>query len=153
MRSERQFLDEYAVSHQNPTNLKVHLVCVPLIFMATLGLLWLVPLGAWLGLPESVALWVNGATVVTLPVLAFYARLSSWSLQTGILWLAISYAALAVLWCFNAPILPLLAAVWVLAWIGQFWGHRVEGAKPSFADDLVFLLIGPLFVQRKLQVL
>jgi uncharacterized membrane protein YGL010W len=33
----------------------------------------------------------------------------------------------------------------------QFWGHKVEGAKPSFADDLVFLLIGPLFVQQKLQ--
>jgi uncharacterized membrane protein YGL010W len=37
-------------------------------------------------------------------------------------------------------------AVFVLAWIGQFIGHHIEGKKPSFFDDLRFLLIGPLFV-------
>ena len=38
------------------------------------------------------------------------------------------------------------AAVWLLAWAVQVWGHKVEGKKPSFVDDLVFLLIGPIFV-------
>jgi uncharacterized membrane protein YGL010W len=37
-------------------------------------------------------------------------------------------------------------AVFVLAWIGQFIGHKIEGKKPSFFDDLRYLLIGPLFV-------
>jgi uncharacterized membrane protein YGL010W len=37
-------------------------------------------------------------------------------------------------------------AVFVLAWIGQFVGHKIEGKKPSFFDDLRYLLIGPLFV-------
>ena len=47
------------------------------------------------------------------------------------------------------PLLWISIGVWVAAWIAQFYGHRVEGAKPSFSDDLIFLLIGPLFVQEK----
>jgi uncharacterized membrane protein YGL010W len=43
-------------------------------------------------------------------------------------------------------VLPLSIAIFVLAWIGQFIGHLIEGKKPSFFDDLRFLLIGPLFV-------
>jgi len=43
-------------------------------------------------------------------------------------------------------VLPLSIAVFVVAWIGQFIGHKIEGKKPSFLDDLRFLLIGPLFV-------
>jgi uncharacterized membrane protein YGL010W len=45
-----------------------------------------------------------------------------------------------------AAVLPLSIALFVLAWIGQFIGHKIEGKKPSFLDDLRFLLIGPLFV-------
>ena len=41
------------------------------------------------------------------------------------------------------------AAAWVLAWLAQFYGHYKEGAKPSFLDDLLFLLIGPIFVLDK----
>ena len=43
-------------------------------------------------------------------------------------------------------ILPMSLVLFVLAWIGQFIGHQIEGKKPSFLDDLRFLLIGPLFV-------
>jgi uncharacterized membrane protein YGL010W len=43
-------------------------------------------------------------------------------------------------------VLPLSIAIFVVAWIGQFIGHKIEGKKPSFLDDLRFLLIGPLFV-------
>ena len=43
-------------------------------------------------------------------------------------------------------VLPVSIAVFVVAWIGQFIGHKIEGKKPSFFDDLRFLLIGPLFV-------
>ena len=45
-----------------------------------------------------------------------------------------------------ATVLPLSLAIFVLAWIGQFIGHKIEGKKPSFLEDLRFLLIGPLFV-------
>ena len=40
--------------------------------------------------------------------------------------------------------------IFVLAWIGQFYGHKIEGAKPSFLKDLEFLLIGPLWLIEKL---
>jgi uncharacterized membrane protein YGL010W len=43
-------------------------------------------------------------------------------------------------------ILPVSLTVFVVAWIGQFIGHKIEGKKPSFFEDLRFLLIGPLFV-------
>ena len=43
-------------------------------------------------------------------------------------------------------VLPVSVALFVVAWIGQFIGHQIEGKKPSFFDDLRFLLIGPLFV-------
>lgn len=152
MRTQAEFLDEYALSHRHPTNQVVHMICVPLIFMASLGLLWLVPLGSLIpGLPASWAPWVNLATVGTLPIIAFYARLSRWSLFTGLAWLVASYAAIYAIEAAGLSLLRVCATVWVAAWIGQFWGHKVEGAKPSFADDLVFLLIGPLFVQQKFQ--
>jgi len=43
-------------------------------------------------------------------------------------------------------LLPLALSAFVLAWIGQFIGHKIEGKKPSFFEDIQFLLIGPLFV-------
>lgn len=151
MRTQAQFLDEYAESHRHPTNQIVHMICVPLIFIATLGLLWLVPVGRWLGLPAAWSGWVNVTTLATPLVILFYASLSRWSLLTGLAWLVVSYAVILGLQAAGLPLLGLFATVWVLAWIGQFWGHKVEGAKPSFADDLVFLLIGPLFVQKKFE--
>jgi uncharacterized membrane protein YGL010W len=36
--------------------------------------------------------------------------------------------------------------IFMVNWIGQFIGHKIEGKKPSFFEDLIFLLIGPLWV-------
>jgi uncharacterized membrane protein YGL010W len=61
--------------------------------------------------------------------------------------LVMSLLMLGVLSVLPPPaILPLSVAIFVLAWIGQFIGHKIEGKKPSFFDDVRFLLIGPLFV-------
>jgi len=46
----------------------------------------------------------------------------------------------------QAYVLPGSVAIFVIAWIGQFIGHKIEGKKPSFFDDLRFLLVGPIFV-------
>lgn len=152
MRTEAEFLAEYAKSHRNKTNQIVHIVCVPLIFFATLGLLWLLPVGQWIpGVPEAYQGWINLATLGVLPVMAFYLRLSLWSTLTGLSWLGVSFAGIVLMERAGLPLLPVFVGIWVAAWAVQFWGHKVEGAKPSFADDLVFLLIGPLFVQQKLQ--
>ena len=63
MRTQKQFLDAYAESHQNPLNQLIHVVCVPVIFFSTLGLLWAVPVGRWLGVPAEFAPWVNLAKI------------------------------------------------------------------------------------------
>ena len=123
-------LEKYSESHLNPTNEAIHCVCVPLIVFSLLGLIWAVhPL---LALAAVVA------------ALVYYFKLSR-NFAFGML--LMSAVMLLVLAALPRPaVLPLSILIFVLAWIGQFIGHKIEGKKPSFFDDLRFLLIGPLFV-------
>ena len=36
--------------------------------------------------------------------------------------------------------------IFIIAWVGQFIGHKIEGQKPSFFEDIQFLLIGPAWI-------
>lgn len=138
MKSIHTWLTEYNDSHQNPVNKRLHWLCVPPIVVTVFGALRAIPLGDAL---------FNPATVVAALALVYYLVLS-WRLALGIapllalvLWLVdASHAALGSLH------LPVMAAVFVLAWIGQFVGHRIEGKKPSFFKDVQFLMIGPLWL-------
>ncbi|MYM74816.1 DUF962 domain-containing protein [Duganella sp. FT134W] len=123
-------LAKYSESHLNHTNELIHFVCVPLIVFTLLGLLW--------SLHPLVALAVTAAAM------GYYFRLSKPFALGMLLMAALMLAILAALP--QPTILPLSVAIFVLAWIGQFIGHKIEGKKPSFFDDLRFLLIGPLFV-------
>ncbi len=150
MRTRAQFINEYAKSHQNPLNKAIHMVCVPAIFFATGGLGWCLPVGSLVpGLPPAVAPRVNLATLVAVPIAFFYARLGARTLLTGLCWMAATMVACAAIDSAGLHLFWISLAVWLAAWAAQFYGHYVEGAKPSFGDDLVFLLIGPLFVQEK----
>ena len=146
MRNLRQYLDDYQVSHQHPLNALIHVICVPTIFFSTLGLLWAIPVGRWLGLPPV----LNGATLLALPALLFYARLSLGAAAAMIAWFGASVALIAGIEAAGWPLVWICAGLWAAAWAVQFYGHEVEGAKPSFIEDLFFLLIGPLFVMQKL---
>lgn len=132
------WLDEYSASHRNPRNKRLHWLCIPPIVLSVLGLLRLLPFGSAL---------VNGATVAMLLMLIYYAALS-WRLALGMLPLFALMALLieASLQALGPLHAPLMIAIFVLAWIGQFIGHKIEGAKPSFFKDLQFLLIGPLWL-------
>jgi uncharacterized membrane protein YGL010W len=153
MRTQRQFLDQYRLTHSNPTNALVHTICVPLIVLASFGMLWTLPIWRWLGLTGPYAVLVNGATVVALLALAFYASLS----LRAALFMAVFFAVCAVIFItflgFGVPVLVPCIVLWIAAWLGQFYGHHVEGAKPAFLDDVVFLLIGPLFILDKYDLL
>ncbi|MFN3712148.1 MAG: DUF962 domain-containing protein [Alcanivoracaceae bacterium] len=142
MRNLEQFLSAYGESHQNPINQWVHFICVPLIFFSTVALLWLVPVGRWIGLPE----WINGATMLAVVSFVFYLRLKLWVLAMMAVWFAVSVAGIYAIQGAGLSLLWISVAIWVAAWVGQVWGHKVEGKKPSFVDDLVFLLVGPVFV-------
>jgi uncharacterized membrane protein YGL010W len=123
-------LAQYSESHLNHTNELIHFVCVPVIVFTLLGLVW--------------TLHPLAAVAVAVASLAYYFKLSK-PFFVGML--LMSGAMLALLAALpGAAILPLSLAIFVLAWIGQFIGHKIEGKKPSFFDDLRFLLIGPLFV-------
>jgi uncharacterized membrane protein YGL010W len=131
-RSIDTLLDKYAESHRHPANELIHIVCVPVIVFTLLGLVWSIhPLAALLAVAAA---------------LVWYWKLSR-PFALGML--AMSAMMLALL-AMMPPltVLPLSLAIFVVAWIGQFIGHKIEGKKPSFLDDLRFLLVGPLFVLR-----
>ncbi len=123
-------LDKYSESHRNPVNELIHCVCVPAIVLSFLGMIWAVhPLAA---------------LAVTIVSLLYYVSLS---LPFAFGMLVMSSAMLWLLeFMPQSAVLLGSIIVFVVAWIGQFIGHKIEGKKPSFLDDLRFLLIGPLFV-------
>lgn len=136
MKAIDQWFDEYGESHQNPLNKLVHWICVPLITFSVLGMLWAVhPALAMLAVASS---------------LMFYLALS-WRIAAAML--ALSVLMLLILEAMPVVFWPSVI-IFVLAWVGQFIGHHVEGKKPSFLKDLQFLLIGPIwlmgFVFRKI---
>jgi uncharacterized membrane protein YGL010W len=150
MKTAKEYFDEYAVSHQNETNQAIHYICVPLIFFSVIGLLMSIPttfLENTINLSNP--LLENWAVVVGLVISIFYLRLGFWYLIEMLFVILISI--IANFWLGNqVHLLYASITIFVLAWIGQFYGHKVEGKKPSFLKDLEFLLIGPLWVIQKL---
>lgn len=135
MKTLTTWLEEYGESHQNMTNKRIHWLCVPTIFFTILGLLW------------AIHAWVALATMAL--ILVFYFRLSP-ALFVGMT----AFVGLCMLLIVALPkSVGLYLSIFVVAWIFQFIGHKVEGKKPSFFKDVQFLLIGPAwcmdFLYRK----
>lgn len=128
-----RLLAHYGESHTHPVNEGIHFVAIPLIVLSLVGLLY--------GLHP----WAAYAVVVA--SLVYYARLSA----VFLLSMAVMSAAfLAVAHLMGDRALPISGAIFVAAWVAQFVGHKLEGKKPSFFEDLQYLLVGPLFVLAKL---
>src|SRR5882724_7483583 len=130
MRRIDALFDRYGESHRHPVNKTIHWLCVPLITWSLLAALW-----AWT--PVAAYVLVAFAT-------AFYIVLS---VPIAIGMLGVS-ALMIVPLTQIAPryVLPAAVAVFVIAWIGQFVGHRIERKKPSFFEDVKFLLVGPAWL-------
>ena len=128
-----RLLAHYGESHQNPRNERIHFVAIPLIMLSLLGLLWAAH--PWLAVGFVAA------------SLVYYARLS---LVFLVAMAILSAIGLALVYAMGSLVLPLSAAIFVAAWIAQFVGHKIEGKKPSFFEDLRYLWVGPLFVLSKL---
>ncbi len=143
----QQWFDAYGESHQNPTNKLVHWICVPLIFYSIIGLLASIP-SDYLKAPFSPELqpYVHWGTVLVLLGLIFY-MVHSVTILIGVL--LYSLLCLQIVVWFGALSTPLWLSsliIFAAAWIGQFYGHKVEGKKPSFFQDVQFLLIGPAWL-------
>jgi uncharacterized membrane protein YGL010W len=128
-----QLLAHYGESHRNPRNEHIHFFAIPLIMLSLLGLM------------SAVHPWLPYAFVAA--SLVYYARLSMVFLAAMAI---VSALALAIVAAMGAYALPVSAAIFIGAWIAQFVGHRIEGKKPSFFEDLQYLWVGPLFVLGKL---
>ncbi len=145
MRNLTEQLTQYAAYHRDRRNILTHFVGIPMIVLAVAVLLARPVFAQW----GAVAL--SPATVVTLLTVLYYLKLD---LRLGVvmaalmalsLWFAQSVAAQS-----TAVWLTVGIGLFVVGWVIQFVGHYYEGRKPAFVDDLVGLIIGPLFVVAEL---
>ncbi len=137
-------LGEYGESHQNPVNKLIHWVCVPVIVWTVVALLWSIPFPFETGVTS---IPVNWATIVLVLAQVYYFALSP-RLGLGLLLYNVFMIQIAALVDQNAsqPLWQIATVLFVVAWIGQFIGHMIEGKRPSFFKDLQFLLIGPAWL-------
>lgn len=140
------WLDKYAESHQNPKNQIIHKIFVPLIMWSVMALAYAVP-----------TLTIGTITIGLFHLLIFgslffYFRLGQ---NVGMVMLAMSSFLFLILLLVEQTnyLWQIAVVVFVVSWIFQFYGHKVEGKKPSFLDDLKFLLVGPLWVMRYLKAI
>lgn len=143
MKSADEWFAEYGESHRNPTNKLIHWICVPAIVFSLIGLLWSLPRPA---LFADISPWLNWGTLFVALAMVYYVVLS-WRLALGMF-----IVSALVVWGnhllaqLDTPLWQIALAIFVVAWIGQFIGHRIEGRKPSFFKDIQFLLIGPVWL-------
>lgn len=133
-------LTAYAAYHRNPQNIRTHFIGIPLIALGTAALLY--PAGVFpLGVP------LNLTVVAGVLLLAYYYRLDS-GYGTAMLPLFLLLVFLGSLIASMAFVPWLLISLMLLAvgWTQQLIGHKHEGRKPAFLDDLRSIPIGPLFV-------
>ncbi|WP_131539933.1 Mpo1 family 2-hydroxy fatty acid dioxygenase [Pedobacter nototheniae] len=143
------YFDKYQESHNNQTNEVIHWICVPLIIFSLLGLVWSIPfphiefLGRYNG-------YINWASFLIAFSIYYYYRLSvvlSYMMLLLVFLMSWGIVSLEHWQAAGGPAVWLVCAIiFVLAWIGQFIGHKIEGKKPSFLDDVKFLLIGPIWL-------
>jgi uncharacterized membrane protein YGL010W len=145
MRTIDEWLTLYSRDHQNPTNKLIHWICVPIIVFTVFGLLMSIPF------PFILNGWINIASIAFIFALIFYFRLS---LPIFIGMLAVGFLMILGNRLLDFYILPEIGLklwqfsliIFIIAWIFQFIGHKIEGQKPSFIEDMQFLLIGPIWL-------
>ncbi len=140
-RSAAELLTRYAEYHRDQRNIATHLVGVPLIVFA---------IGVLLARPA-----VDVAGLALTPAWLLFALAAAWYLTRGEFALGVAVSAgVAALLALAQPLAGGSTSAWlgwgvglfVIGWVIQFVGHYYEGRKPAFADDIVGLLVGPMFV-------
>ena len=144
MKTLTEHLSQYALYHRDNRNILTHYAGIPLIVIAIFGLLWW-PLFSVAGVS------ITPALVLFVGSVWFYFRLD---LRYGVVMLVFSGSCFAI----AAQLATQTDAIWlggsaalfVVGWVLQFIGHYYEGKKPAFVDDIIGLLVGPLFIMAEL---
>jgi len=128
-------LEHYGQSHTHPTNELIHFIAIPLIMLSLVGMIYaLHPWAAYAFLAASLVYYIR----LSVPFLAAMA--------------VVTLAMLGVIQALDSAgiLVKASVAIFVVSWIFQFIGHKLEGKKPSFFEDIQYLWVGPLFVLSKL---
>jgi uncharacterized membrane protein YGL010W len=143
------YFAKYAECHQNKTNVAIHFICVPLIVFSILGLVWSIPFPyfKFLGSYNGVFNWASFLIAFSIyyylklsPVLSYLMLFILFGFSYGIIQLEQWYKT-------GGPALWLVCLIiFLISWVGQLIGHKIEGKKPSFLDDIKFLLISPIYL-------
>jgi uncharacterized membrane protein YGL010W len=137
MRTATDLLSQYAAYHRDRRNIVSHLVGVPMIVFA---------IGVLLARPS-----VPLAGVLVTPAWVIFALAAAWYLTRGSVVLGVAVTVVVGLLMLFAHKVETSWIAWgigffLVGWIIQFVGHWYEGKKPAFVDDLVGLLVGPMFI-------
>ncbi len=145
-RSIDRYFAHYGADHRDPTNKAIHWICVPAILWSVIAALWTIPVPSAIGRP---GLWA--ALAMFAAFLWYYRQSRRLGLAMALVFLVLAFVTeLLFRYLGTRGLLFLAIVVFVAAWIGQFIGHLVEGRKPSFFQDVFYLLVGPAWLMGKL---
>lgn len=143
MKTLEQQLSTYASYHRSRRNVMTHFIGIPLIVYAIICLLARIDLQ----LIEVFSSPLTAAHLVALIVTVYYLMLSmSLGVMMAIVFTGLTYLALPVAIMPTSYWLSISIGLFFIGWLFQFVGHYFEGQKPAFLDDVIGLIIGPLFV-------
>ncbi len=146
MRTAQQWFDAYSQDHRNATNRLIHWICVPTILWCVIAALWIIPVP-----PQFVRQGSWAVLAMFLSFLFYYRTSRTIGLGMAVVFVLLALLSHAAYQALGPARLGWLAGVlFVLAWIGQFVGHKIEGHKPSFLTDLTYLLVGPAWLLGKI---
>jgi uncharacterized membrane protein YGL010W len=144
-----QQLSKYASYHRDQRNIITHFIGVPMIVFSVVVFLSR-PATAIGGLPVMLSPALIAALVACVYYLILDLKLGAVMVAVFalFLWMAQSIASASTQsWLITG------ALFFIIGWIIQFVGHYYEGKKPAFVDDIMGLMIGPLFVAAELAFL
>jgi uncharacterized membrane protein YGL010W len=147
MKTLNDHLSQYAAYHRDRRNIVTHFVGIPMIVLSVVVLLAR-PAFELAGLP------VSAATLAVIAATLYYLRLDlRFGIAMGVLLAACLAVAQATASLSTGAWATLGVGLFVVGWVIQFVGHIFEGRKPAFVDDVMGLIIGPLFVVAELAFL
>ena len=145
MKRINEWLVAYGESHKNPLNKKIHWICVPAIMFSVVGLLFSIPHDSFPYIYGIIQ--VNWDFIVIGLVITYYIRLSvSMGIGMFLISIFLILGNLAIKLYLTFELWKVSTVIFIFAWVGQFVGHKIEGKKPSFFQDIQFLLIGPAWL-------
>lgn len=141
MKTLEQHITQYAAYHRDKRNILTHVFGIPLIVLGVVLALAQISIGP-----------IHGGWPITIAAMIYYLVLDRPLGVAMFFYLFVNIAIASLISAKTTPnvALVLAAVFFVGGWALQFLGHKYEGMKPAFVDDIMGLAIGPLFIMTEL---